>query len=95
MLTPKQWLSVGLFAVIGVLLSLPARAQRPSVVTCRIEQEVATGNNRSEVAYYQCLAVNGAIVPGVTFIVHVDAPGELWLRQLVGRTVDVSIEAVK
>jgi hypothetical protein len=69
--------------------------QRPSVVTCKIQHETATANGRSEVAYYECIAVNGAIVPSVTFILHADGAGELWLRQLVGYTVDVRLEVVR
>jgi hypothetical protein len=69
--------------------------QQPSVVTCKIQNETATANGRSEVAYYECIAVNGAIVPAVTFVVFSDGAGELWLRQLVGRTVDVRLEVVQ
>lgn len=70
-------------------------AQQPRVVTCTLKRETATGNSRSEVAYYECVSPSGAVIPSVTFILKTDAPGELWLRQLDGRTVDVQLVVVR
>lgn len=85
-----KWLVVG---VIATAVYVTAE-QRPAILTCQVKTEDATGNSRSEVAYYECTALNGGVVPAVTFIVKTDTPGELWLRQLVGRTVDLRLEAV-
>ena len=73
----------------------PTSGPQPRIVTCTIQKDTATGNSRSEVAYYECRQVNGAVIPSVMFIVVTDAPGDLWLRQLEGRTVDVTLQVVK
>jgi hypothetical protein len=69
--------------------------QSPQVVTCIVQPETATQNSQKGVAYYECLALNKAVLPFVTFAVFSDGAGELWLRQLVGRTVDVRLEVVQ
>lgn len=79
----------------GMVLPITGIGQRAGVATCTIQQETATDNSRRELAYYECLAVNGAIVPAVTFVVFADSSGELWLRELTGRTVDVRLEVVR
>lgn len=85
-----------LIALLGVLTtSSHVTAQQPRVVTCTLTRETATGNSRAEVAYYECLPPSGAVIPSVTFILKTDAPGELWLRQLEGRTVDVQLIVVR
>jgi hypothetical protein len=70
--------------------------QRPSVVTCTIHAETATQNSRpDDVVYYECRAVNGAVIPSVTFLVFPGSTGALWLKQLAGSTVDVRLEVVQ
>ena len=86
---------ITLFAIPITGRTVPASGQQPIVATCTIQKETATGNSRSEVAYYECRSVNGAVIPSVTFLVVTDAPGELWLRQLEGRTVDVRLDVVR
>lgn len=82
--------------ICGMMTAFHVTAeQRPAVVTCTLDTESATGNTRTEVMYYECLAVNGAVVPSVTFIVHGGSAGDEWLRELSGRTVDVRLEVVK
>lgn len=83
-------------ALVAVFMtSVYVTAQQPVIATCVLSAETATGNSRSEVAYYECLPESGAVVPSVTFVVHADTPGHLWLRQLAGRTVDVQLVTVR
>jgi hypothetical protein len=87
-----------LMASICVAVTAPnvSASQRPSVVTCTIHAETATQNSRpDDVVYYECRAVNGAVIPSVTFLVFPGSTGALWLKQLAGSTVDVRLEVVQ
>ncbi len=63
-------------------------AHRVTIATCVVEAEDQTRNNRGEVAYYLCGL-------RASFLMVVGSSGELHLRELVGRTVDVQMEVVK
>jgi hypothetical protein len=83
-------LLLGLLASQTYLGCAPVHAQgeRYRITTCLLAAESDTVNHRSEMAYYNCGA-------SAAFMMVVDAPGELRLRELSGRTVDILVEVVK
>lgn len=76
---------VFLFIVLGGLLA--AEPRRVTVMSCQLTQ------NDSERAewYYAC----GPGADGAMFKVVPGSPGDLRLRELVGRDVDVKLEVIR
>ncbi len=62
-------------------------SQNITIITCQVEGD-GTVNNRSEVAYYNC-------GPRVAFMLVTDSPGELRMKSLLGKVVDLKVEPVQ
>ena len=88
---------VGSAVMLGLLIGQQAFGCRPllaassiRITSCTLKAEDSTVNNRAEIVYYTCEGPNIVI-----FAVHQGSAGEMRLRELVNRTVDVGVEEIK